>query len=366
MKVENEKIEKLEDLRFKTICFMIFLGLIVILSIFIIKSSIIQQDDKISPLFDYNIGNTINYKVHLNPNNFFDAPFLGMDRQYPTDLIKTIEVDFGSNLKISKNAVIEYDYEITGVITGTYSSDNSRKETNLWEKDFLLQESTSGKINKKSYVVKENLELDFPYYNQIVSDFKRELRLNIDGKFSVKMVVNYKFKVGNEIVTHSDESTLEFPLNKAAFVITTKVPQRTIDTVNATFAGDLIVNTPLIFFAIIFLIITIVLFIKYILTLIQINKKTEYAAALEKMLKNFGDIIVESKTPIDSSKYEILEINDFEDMVDVENEVRVPIIYYEKTKELEGWFTLVHGNIMYRYVLYGKPGNKRHKHSKSV
>ena len=367
MKFDKVRVKELDDLRFKSICFMIFLLLVVGLSIFTIRTSIIKPDDKKEEeKFNYRTTNNINYKVHLQPNDLFDEQYIGMDKQYATDVIEWIEIDFANTLSVSRSAIIEYDYEILATLIGTYSSDSSRKETEIWPKNFVLLDRVNGRVTKARNVIKEKIELDFPYYNQLVNDFKKELRLNIDAQFTIIMTINYKVRVGGEIIKKTEELSLEFPLGKAAFSIKTNVPDKYEEVIYEPIGSHLIINTPFVLLGIIFLLIALILFITFIKKIITLNKKSEYASMLNKIIKNFGDVIAESKTPVDSSKYEILEIVEFEDLVDIQSEVRIPIIYFEKTKNLEGWFTLVHNDLLYRYILYGRKSSKKYKHSKSL
>ena len=75
---------------------------------------------------------------------------------------------------------------------------------------------------------------------------------------------------------------------------------------------------------------------------------------LSKILKNYGNIIIEITTPINIDDYEIIEVKNIEEMVDLEEELRIPINFYEHIPNYYGEFTLIHNNIAYRYIIEEK------------
>ena len=51
---------------------------------------------------------------------------------------------------------------------------------------------------------------------------------------------------------------------------------------------------------------------------------------------------------------DITAIKDIEEMVDLEEELRIPINFYEHIPNYYGEFTLIHNNIVYRYIIEEK------------
>ena len=47
----------------------------------------------------------------------------------------------------------------------------------------------------------------------------------------------------------------------------------------------------------------------------------------------------------------IIEVKDFEDLVNIEEELRVPILFYELIHESESWFIITTSTQAYRYIL---------------
>ena len=82
------------------------------------------------------------------------------------------------------------------------------------------------------------------------------------------------------------------------------------------------------------------------------KEKTEFTKNLEKILKDYSEIIVEVSTPLEYDKsINVLDIKTFEDMVDIEEEIKSPILLYEIKKNHEAWFIIIKDEYMYRYIL---------------
>ena len=69
---------------------------------------------------------------------------------------------------------------------------------------------------------------------------------------------------------------------------------------------------------------------------------------LKKYFESQGDRVFDiSKT---NGEY-TCDVKNFEDMVDIEEEIKSPILYYEVEEGSEALFTIVNDNYMYRYIL---------------
>ena len=85
--------------------------------------------------------------------------------------------------------------------------------------------------------------------------------------------------------------------------------------------------------------------------LFKITNVSQFIVQLRKILKGYGDIIAEVTTKPDLRGLNIIEVKEFEDLINIEEELRVPILYYELEKDNEAWFIITTGNQVYRYIL---------------
>ena len=72
----------------------------------------------------------------------------------------------------------------------------------------------------------------------------------------------------------------------------------------------------------------------------------------------YDNVIIEITSPINIDDYEIIEVKGIDEMVDLEEELRIPINFYEHIPNYYGEFTLIHNNIVYRYIIEQKKEDK--------
>ena len=106
-----------------------------------------------------NYGST-DYKVYLKENNFFEEKFLPKGRQYTTELIDYIDINFNYLYSGSKLTDIEYEYNISGEIIGEYES-NTDSKSEIWNKKYVILENQKGKkYDSIFFDVNKPLKLD--------------------------------------------------------------------------------------------------------------------------------------------------------------------------------------------------------------
>ena len=79
------------------------------------------------------------------------------------------------------------------------------------------------------------------------------------------------------------------------------------------------------------------------------EKESAYEKEIKRILKEYGDIIVEINTLMDISKMAIIEVKSIRELIDLESELRIPILYYEE--ENESWFMIIQGRQLYRFII---------------
>ena len=75
------------------------------------------------------------------------------------------------------------------------------------------------------------------------------------------------------------------------------------------------------------------------------------------MLNNpeeYGDIIIEINDELERGNLQVIEVKTFNEMLDLEDELKVPILFYEIIRDKLGEFVINHNNFLYRYVLENK------------
>lgn len=305
-----------------TICFL--------LSLFLFFS-FFKNNKKI--IYSYQIDQDINYKVHLFDNSFIDESTLNENEMYITELIKNIDINFNYNFLGSKNIYLDYSYEIKGTIISKYINDQKI----VWTKKYQLLDLIKKKDSKIN--INETIDLDFVKFLKEVEEFRKNFTLSIDTVFNIEFIVSVKDD--NKLIDDKFVSLISIPLGVQAFSITNDY----LDKENK----DIIIKNNNYFYSFIPFIIGIILLIVFYKKIFNIKTKTKYIKKLNKILKDYNDIIIETETKFDLKNYKVIKVKNINEMIDLEDELRIPINLYKE--EDMATFTLLSNNIIYIYIL---------------
>ena len=245
---------------------------------------------------------------------------------------------------------MNYNYDVTASIIGEYENATSG-ESELWTKKFTLLEKQNKELyDITDFDINQNLKINYDSYNKIVNDFKNQLNLAIDAYLNIKLSINYDgiIQSNKNKVKGKDKLEVIIPLAKTTTNIQTKYDKETTKSLTKTV--DQSRNKVKLFSGLSLLTISIILIIM-VRDKIFISKKTYYAKMKEKILKNYASIIVEVSNPVDLENLQIFDIKNFEDMIDVEEELKSPILLYEEQENVESHFIVVNDKYAYRFIL---------------
>ena len=269
--------------------------------------------------------NKVNYKVYLKDNNYFETDYLGENRTYIASLIDYIDIDY--------NYVITYDKLVSGnyryYIKATILANKPEGEGYYWRKDFQLTEPK--KVNIKdlqSYAVVENIKVDYDKYNQILNSFKKEYSMQTDGELIISLVVE-STTTGKE---YTDEIKVDSDLSLSIPLLEQTVDASIQkDAISKDKTLSMLDNSRKIFY------------------IIMKSKKNLYRTKLNKILHNHDSIIANVNTLPDLDELNVIDVQTFEELIDVYNEVRMPINYYQDNRRYISTFMIINDGIAWVY-----------------
>lgn len=325
--------------------------LIYLSSFYMILTSFKKPDENENLLlYSYLVKQDLDYKVNLYDNSYIENKFLGENETYIADLIKEIEVDFNYSFSGSKLIPLKYSYSVMAIIHGQYNVDD--EESKVWSKEYTIKNTKIVNLKDATNInVVEPIKVDFNYYNNVVSQFRQELKLPITANLKLLFKLNVTGKVDGERINDEKQMSLNIPLNKQAFKITEDVNNLYNRNIKPTIEKKEKILYKKLFAGLIAFVIDTLTFMLLFRDIFKIPKKNAYTVKLGKILKEYSSVIVEIINPVDDPNLNIVEVKSFSEMIDLEEELRVPIMFYEVIEYLEGEFTLVHNNILYKYIL---------------
>ena len=295
---------------------------------------------------NYREKSNLDYKVYLKNNEFYDSEYLGKGMSYVASLIDKITADFNYTFDIDKESNINFDYDITAELV---ISDTNKNNVFLKKEYTLLQNTKEEMVNAKQHTINKTIDIDYDYYNTIANKFRIsygvETRsdLNIYLNIHEKNSENNSFKLENKSVM-----ALTIPLSQKSINIT-------LDYKDINKTSEVIKNSQIIVNNYIYLIMGIILLLIGIIELIYLinllllikKKKTKYDKFIAKILNEYDRLIVETTTGPNTQDKNIIKINKFEELLDVRDNLKLPIKYFIISKHQKCQFYIDHEEEIY-------------------
>ena len=322
---------------------LIFLSLSIF---FLIRSFSIINEQNIN----YRENSNLNYKVYLKENPFYESEYLEKDMIYIASLIKKIDIDFDYTFNIDKISNITFDYDIIGKLVIT----DSNGTNTFFEKEYVLLDNVNETVNnKKEHEIKKSVTIDYDEYNSIANSFKASYGVDTASNLIVYLRINEHSNADNDFSFNNNSTmTLSIPLSERAINI--KMDYKEVNESNSIIDDSIIVVNNYFYTAIgiIFTILTIIFVIKLLrLLFLSITKKSSYDKYINRVLNEYDRLIVETSTAPDLKNARIIKINKFEELLDVRDNLKLPIKYYVVNNHQKCNFYINHGDELYLLVI---------------
>ena len=348
----SEKEKKVSIQKFLKIIWATVFLIILIMSLWIIIDCFKKTPDTEQFIMNYTATPTVDYKVYLKPNKFYEQKYLTKDKKYISRLIDYINIDVAYKLNASKNLDFNYTYKVDASIGSQYELNGASAE--LWKKNYNLIPLQTKTEKTSSINLKDSLKIDYNKYDSLAKGFKDEYGIVADTYLNINVYITSNAKVPDSAseIKESNTINIKIPLNKSVTDITvsgdTSASNKNITEI---IKGEVKMNYVLLIPSILLALISAPICIASFYKLFKITNVSQYLVQQKKILKNYGDIIAEVTTKPDLIGVKIVEVKEFEDLINIEEELRVPILFYELQKEDESWFIIATGSQAYRYIL---------------
>lgn len=294
----------------------------------------------------------LDYRVYLKPNPYFTETFLGKGRQYIANLIDYVDIDFSYNFNASDFIDYNYRYMIKSDVTVYEKGDASKV---LYKKsETLVPEKTLNFVNSNSYMIRENVKIDYDNYNSIVASFKKDysLALESDLKVTLYVFMNGKYEKIEQPLSSSQTMSLSMPLTEQTINI--NMNYKEINDADIVEEVSIVETANKIYYAlfIISAIIAALFAVKAVRFINKIRVKgTEYDKILSRILKDYEGVVARVKKVPDFSNNTLVELETFDEILDISERLDKPILFIEMHKHQKSWFLVVNNNEIYKYVL---------------
>lgn len=316
---------------------------------------------KIKSNVTYRQSSNLDYKVYLKPNDYYKTPYLQKNMEYIASLIDNVLVNFNYNFSANENISYRCTYYVKADVT-VASTDGDRI---IYSKsDRITEPKITSNKNSDNFSINENVKVNYSEYNDLVKGFKSSYGISANSNLVLSFVLNVTDEKGNIIgdLNNKDVMKLTIPLTEQ--MVNIKLDYKNVNNSNvANVYKDVgISNKITLLLAIISFVVSIGFLIKLLLFLNKTTiKKSKYDITLSKILREYDRVIVNSKNIIDLND-EVIDVNSFNELLDVRDNLEKPIVFSEIHKGQKAMFVVKTANETYRYILKEVDLESKDKH----
>lgn len=335
--------------------FTLFIIFFTIGDIYLIKSFTIANEKTA----ECKESSNIDYKVYLKENNFYEKDYLEKDMVYVANLIDKIKINFDYDFDVNNPINLDFTYSVIGKLVITNNNEktevNPKNSNKFLEKEYkLLNEKTVNLKNKKHLDINEPITINYDKYNKIANSFKSTYGVETKSNLIVYMVIHEKNNPNEKEYTidKNNEMNITIPLSDESIDINMDYKEinstNNIESNNNSFISNLVY----ILVGIVLVTISIINIVKAVKLIDHTRaKKSIYDKYINKLLKEYDKSIVETSSIPNFYDKEILKIEKFTELLDVRDNLKLPIMYYIVTKHQKCYFYISNNGIMYLHTV---------------
>ena len=298
---------------------------------------------------EYNENSNIDYKVYLKENEFYKENYLEKGNSYIASLIESIKTEFKYTINFNEELDYNYSYKISADV----DVEDESSDTTLYhfQENLVKKES---KNSVKENTIKENIDIDYEHYNNLINRFKDiyELR-NAKSNLSISLYITVK--------TEEDERTILKDKKVSSIIIPLTQNTVNIDISNNTISNsskkivvsDKVDNIWLLLVACSFLVLSII-YIVYTILYIRRTRTAQniYDKEIKSILNNYDSYIQKISGSYDIGTSQVIKIESFTDMLEIRDTLKQPILMLENEEKSGSFFIIPATNsIIYTYAL---------------
>ncbi len=315
-------------------------------------------------IMSYTQQGNLDYRVYLKPNEFISNEYLEEGEAYILDLIDHVRITSLYSFNSTSKTNVAGTNKLVATLKIYYkeSSDKSQNPEVMTKEQTLDEKVINFTDDKYSTLSSYDIYLDD--YLKMVEEFQSKVKISIDAYLEISMENELSGSVGGASYDGNYGTSLSIPLSESVVKIDS---QKNDSKTEKIYESDLVkTNKTVMSYIVIANVLTFIIICLLLRKLFMFTNKSEYERTLNKILKNYDDIIVNTSTILDVNKYKLIEIEEFKEILNLSRELLLPIMNYEVTKGKETWFYVIKDDILYRYVVsYEVLEKKKHEKKRS-
>jgi hypothetical protein len=302
----------------------------------------------------FNESGQVDYQVCLKPNNYFVDQCQPAGTQYVASLIDHIKADFEYKFQIDQSVDYSYSYDITSRLVATESGDSGKV---LYEsQEVILPEQRLERQAGQNFAVKETLELDYGKYNNLITAFRSDYGLTINSYLVVSLNVHIRGQAAefSQELAVDDSVGLTVPLSER----TINVNMQSNDLASGGELEEKTANPIKNLGYIVLSLASLGVFAAAAVTSVLLWRRREagrsaYEKALQRIMKEYNQLIVETERVPQVPRDKVVEVKDFDGLLDARDTIQQPILHLAVGED-RSLFIIEDQGVAYVYTLSGR------------
>lgn len=325
--------------------FMLFIiGIILLIKEYTVKQYI--NKDKIIYSFDANT--YIDYNINIKNDVTYGRIIFPHKDTYISKYVDNIDLTFNNIFKGNDNVEINGKYSVIGKLIGFEG--NEKEEKIIWSKDIIYVPTKYYRCNTNNKNIVENIVVDFSYYNELCKKLNKYTEVNTNQRLEITMNLEYTVIKDSEELDIKSNPIFVIPLSNSYFSLSRPQPINTTENIVIKEKTDVPLNTKKIIVLILLCIVS--LLINIIMWLYTEEPTHEYKLIKKyiKLLKDYDKYLIAINDDTRYKNYTMeININSFDDLVKISDDIERPIMYVVKENlvEINEFFI---ADKSYRYV----------------
>ncbi len=340
--IESNNDKKVDFNKKFFLCAFLVILFSILAAFFIKRSYAILGEQNIT----YQENSDLDYKVYLKKNDFYESEYLNKDMVYVASLIDKIDVNFNYIFNISKKSNIDFTYDIIGKLI---ISDKSNGNT-FFEKEYVLLDKVDDTMTSDGlHQINKSVSIDYGKYNNLANQFKSKYGVDANSRLVVYLNIHEKSKNNNFNLNNTSNMSLSIPLSERAINISMDYNEVNKTSKLVRDKQFVITNYLFVVLGAIFIVLLIITLVKFIKMLLSIRiKRSKYDKYVNRLLREYDRLIVETATaPNHINNKDVVEILKFQELLDVRDNLKLPIKYYIVKDHKECYFYINHEEELY-------------------
>ncbi len=310
-----------------------------------------QPESTTTPeVYHYEISQSVDSDVEYENSSFFPNGPGPFNKAYVTDITKNVLNTFHYKFKASKAIDLSYNYLVVAEVHARYGINGDKeKASNVWSRTFQLVEPVQMNETTDSISLNPSTEMPLIEYKKLITDLQAAFTLPVNSEVVLTFRVQVKGNVGGTDFNDVKVSTVTVPLDQQLYTLAVAfekqsendvVPQKLQEEGNV---AERIKTYAAIALAVLGLAALVYGLRKQIF-------KTPYQRELDKIYRYHDGIIIKASKPADLSNKNVVPVQSFGDMLNLEEELKIPIVASPVGAEATR-FMIVRDDITYVYTL---------------